>query len=111
MADADVQGLLVRIEATTAQMRQELARGEASVASTATRMDTQLKRVDDAFDRAGEHAESMREAMGGVFNGVALGAAAAVAGLVAITQKTAEYATQVKSQAALSNTTTDQFQR
>lgn len=58
MADTDVQGMLVRIEATTAQLRQEIARGESAVASTSKKMDASLSRVDDAFDRVGESAES-----------------------------------------------------
>lgn len=58
MADTDVQGMLVRIEATTAQLRQEIARGESVVASTSKKMDASLSRVDDAFDRVGASAES-----------------------------------------------------
>ncbi|WP_313484306.1 tape measure protein [Pseudomonas sp.] len=58
MADADVQGMLIRIEATTAQLRQEIARGEAAVAQSAGKMDTSLGRIDSAFDRAGSSAQS-----------------------------------------------------
>lgn len=58
MADTDVQGMLVRIEATTAQLRQEIARGESAVASTSKKMDASLSRVDEAFDRVGASAES-----------------------------------------------------
>ena len=58
MADTDVQGMLVRIEATTAQLRQEIARGESAVASTSKKMDASLSRVDDAFDRVGASAEN-----------------------------------------------------
>lgn len=58
MADTDVQGMLVRIEATTAQLRQEIARGESAVASTSKRMDSSLARVDDAFDRVGASAQN-----------------------------------------------------
>ncbi|MBK5004149.1 tape measure protein [Pseudomonas sp. S32] len=58
MADTDVQGMLVRIEATTAQLRQEIARGESAVASTSRRMDSSLARVDDAFDRVGASAQN-----------------------------------------------------
>ncbi|WP_395599540.1 tape measure protein [Pseudomonas sp. A1437] len=58
MADADVQGMLIRIEATTAQLRQEIARGEAAVAQSAGKMDTSLGRIDTAFDRAGASAQS-----------------------------------------------------
>ena len=58
MADADVQGMLIRIEATTAQLRQEIARGEAAVAQSAGKMDTSLGRIDSAFDRAGSSAQN-----------------------------------------------------
>ena len=40
MADADVQGMLIRIEATTAQFRQELARGDAAVSASAGKVDS-----------------------------------------------------------------------
>lgn len=57
MADTDVQGMLVRIEATTAQLRQEMARADSSVGQASTKIDKSLGRIDDAFDRAGEHAQ------------------------------------------------------
>ena len=57
MADTDVQGMLVRIEATTAQLRQEMARADSSVAQVSGKIDKSLGRVDAAFDRAGEHAQ------------------------------------------------------
>jgi lambda family phage tail tape measure protein len=57
MADTDVQGMLVRIEATTAQLRQEMARADSSVAQASGRIDKSLERVDEAFDRAGESAQ------------------------------------------------------
>ncbi|NBB58963.1 phage tail tape measure protein [Pseudomonas sp. ODNR1LW] len=57
MADTDVQGMLVRIEATTAQLRQEMARADSSVAQASGKIDKSLGRVDEAFDRAGESAE------------------------------------------------------
>lgn len=57
MADADVQGMLVRIEATTAQLRQEMARADSSVGQASGSIDKSLGRVDSAFDRAGEHAK------------------------------------------------------
>lgn len=57
MADTDVQGMLVRIEATTAQLRQEMARADSSVAQASGKIDKSLGRVDTAFDRAGERAQ------------------------------------------------------
>ena len=57
MAGTDVQGMLVRIEATTAQLRQELARADSSVGQASDRIDRSLSRVDNAFDRAGDRAQ------------------------------------------------------
>lgn len=57
MADTDVQGMLVRIEATTAQLRQEMARADSSVGQASDRIDKSLSRVDSAFDRAGDRAQ------------------------------------------------------
>lgn len=57
MADTDVQGMLVRIEATTAQLRQEMARADSSVAQVSGKIDKSLGRVDAAFDRTGERAQ------------------------------------------------------
>ncbi|MFI7801072.1 tail tape-measure protein [Pseudomonas sp. DD1] len=58
MADTDVQGMLVRIEATTAQLRQEMARADSSVGQASSKIDKSLGRVDDAFDRAGSSAQA-----------------------------------------------------
>ncbi|WP_346829440.1 DUF4214 domain-containing protein [Pseudomonas abietaniphila] len=111
MADADVQGMLVRIEATTAQLRQEIARGEASVAQAANKIDSSLGQVDKAFDRTEANASVLQKAVSTAFTGLGIAAAASVAGLVAITAKTTEYAQEVKNLAALSNTSVSDFQR
>ncbi|HGM4967242.1 TPA: phage tail tape measure protein [Pseudomonas putida] len=50
--------MLVRIEATTAQLRSEIARAESTVAQGATAIDRGLARIDESFDRAGESAQS-----------------------------------------------------
>ena len=57
MADTDIQGMLVRIEATTAQLRGEMARADSSVAQASGKIDKSLERIDAAFDRAGESAQ------------------------------------------------------
>jgi hypothetical protein len=111
MADADVQGMLVRIEATTAQLRQEIARGESSVAQAAGKIDSSLGQVDKAFDRTEANASVLQKAISNAFTGIGIAAAASVAGLVAITAKTTEYAQEVKNLAALSNTSVTDFQR
>ncbi|WP_219061415.1 hypothetical protein [Pseudomonas sp. UMAB-08] len=58
MAGQDVQGMLIRIEATTAQLRQEMDKADASVTKATGRIDDQLGKVDSAFDRVGKSAES-----------------------------------------------------
>ena len=58
MGDTDVQGMLVRIEATTAQLRQEMARADSSVGQAAGKIDKSLSRVDAAFDRAAERSQA-----------------------------------------------------
>jgi lambda family phage tail tape measure protein len=111
MADTDVQGMLVRIEATTAQLRREIALGENAVARASDKIDGNLADVDKAFDRTGNNAGLMQRSVTSAFTGMGLAATAAVAGLVAITTKTAEYAQEITNLAALSNTSTTDFQR
>ncbi|MBP5971073.1 hypothetical protein, partial [Pseudomonas iridis] len=111
MADADVQGMLINIEATTAQLRQELARGDAAVSQTAGKMDANLGRIDSAFDRTGANASALQQAVSSAFNGISLASAGAVAGLVAITAKTAQYAQEVRNLSSLANASTSEFQR
>jgi lambda family phage tail tape measure protein len=111
MADSDVQGMLVRIEATTAQLRQELARGETAVAKTSGQIDDSLGVVDKAFDRTGANASVLQRSISTAFTGMGLAATAAIAGLVAITTRTTEYAQEVRNLSTLSNTSTTEFQR
>lgn len=55
---ADLAELLVRIDATTEQLRRELRRGEASVSDSARRIDSQLKKIDDRFAQLGASARA-----------------------------------------------------
>ncbi|RMN87262.1 Phage tail length tape-measure protein 1 [Pseudomonas coronafaciens pv. coronafaciens] len=114
MADTDVQGMLVRIEATTAQLRQELTRSEGSVSSTAHNIDQSLGRIDNAFDRVNASAQTVGRAVTSVFDQIGAGnlaAAGSIAGLVALTTSTIDYAKEVKNLSAISNTTVEDFQR
>ncbi|CRM71504.1 phage tail tape measure protein [Pseudomonas sp. 25 E 4] len=86
MADTDVQGMLVRIEATTAQLRQEMARADTSVAQTSGKIDKSLGRVDSAFDRVGERAQHAS----GLIKG-ALAAAIGAAGIGKIIETADSY--------------------
>ncbi|MCK8685369.1 DUF4214 domain-containing protein [Pseudomonas umsongensis] len=111
MADADIQGMLVRIEATTAQFRRELAAAEQAVGKTANTIDKDLGQVDAAFDRTEKGAEEMGRAITSAATGIGLGATAAIAGLVALTAHAAEAAREIKSLSGLSNASTTDFQR
>lgn len=114
MADTDVQGMLVRIEATTAQLRQELARSESTVSNTAQNIDRSLAVIDNAFDRLNANAHAAGEEVTSVFSAIGaanLAAVGSVAGLVALTTSTIDYAKEVKNLSALSNTTVEDFQR
>ncbi|ATP44432.1 phage tail tape measure protein [Pseudomonas putida] len=71
MADQQVQGMLVQIEATTAQLRRELASAEQVVARTAQSIDSNLEQVDSAFDSAGIAAGKAGVLMRGAFAAVA----------------------------------------
>ena len=80
MSDPDVQGMLIQIEATTAQMRRELALGEQAVAKAATSIDRNLAGADSAFDRLSSKAESATSLIRGAMAGIA--GAGLVGGLI-----------------------------
>ena len=71
MADADVQGMLIRIEATTAQLRRELASADQLVGQTAGSIDRGLGKVDSAFDRTAQKAREAGNLMRGAFATIA----------------------------------------
>ncbi len=72
----DVQGMLIQIEATTAQLRRELASADQVVARTTQQIDRNLTTVDSAFDRTARGAQQAGQLIRGAF------AALAGAGLV-----------------------------
>ena len=63
--------MLVQIEATTAQLRRELANADQLVSRTSQAIDRNLATVDSAFDRAGAAAQSAGTLMRGAFAAVA----------------------------------------
>ncbi|WP_432777832.1 phage tail tape measure protein [Pseudomonas fortuita] len=71
MADQQVQGMLVQIEATTAQLRRELANADQVVARTTDSIDRNLAQVDSAFDSAGGAAQQAGVLIRGAFAAVA----------------------------------------
>ncbi|WP_296270990.1 tape measure protein [Pseudomonas sp. UBA6323] len=75
----EVNGLLIQIEATTAQMRRQLAQGESAISGFTKKMDGRMKSVDAAFDRAGKSAQS---AMNIMRSAIAIAAGAGALGSV-----------------------------
>jgi len=73
MADQEIAGLVVKLEATTAQFRRQMADADKVVASATGKIDKELARVDSAFDRAGQSAQRasqmLKAAMGLVVAG------------------------------------------
>ncbi|MBA1200449.1 tape measure protein [Pseudomonas capeferrum] len=76
MSGQEVQGMLIRLEATTAQLRQEMAKADSTVAQVSGRIDRQLSTVDSAFARAGQSALSagnmVRGAMAAAAGGLSI---------------------------------------
>ncbi|HCI1893966.1 TPA: phage tail tape measure protein [Pseudomonas aeruginosa] len=71
MADREVQGMLIQIEATTAQLRRELANADQVVTRTTAGIDRHLARVDSSFDRAGQAAQRAGTLVKGAFAAIA----------------------------------------
>lgn len=71
MADQQVQGMLVQIEATTQQLRRELASADQLVSRSSQAIDRNLATVDSAFDRAGGAAQQAGTLIRGAFAAVA----------------------------------------
>ncbi|HBO2285026.1 TPA: phage tail tape measure protein [Pseudomonas aeruginosa] len=71
MADREVQGMLIQIEATTAQLRRELASADQVVTRTTSGIDRQLAKVDSSFDRTGQAAQRAGTLIKGAFAAIA----------------------------------------
>ena len=71
MADQQVQGMLVQIEATTAQLRRELASADQVVARSSQAIDRNLATVDSAFDKTGAAAQGAGTLIRGALAAVA----------------------------------------
>lgn len=71
MSDQEVQGMLIQIEATTAQLRRELAGADQVVARTTQAIDRNLADVDAAFDNVGRAAQGAGTLIRGAFAAVA----------------------------------------
>lgn len=64
----DVQGMLIQIEATTAQLRREMAAADKTVAGTAKGIDRQLSGIDKSFDRLNRNSSGALAEIGRGFN-------------------------------------------
>lgn len=67
----EVQGMLIQLEATTAQLRREMASADDVVARTTRQIDRNLSNVDEAFDRAGQRAQQGASLIRGAFAAIA----------------------------------------
>jgi|GEM_PF-869686 len=67
----EVQGMLIQLEATTAQFRREMASADQVVARTTRQIDRQLSQVDSAFDRTAQKAQQAGNLMRGAFAAIA----------------------------------------
>ena len=107
----DVEGLLIRIEATTQQMRRELQAGESSVGKFSKNTDSSLSAIDKAFERMGINSASAMANIKTSAAGVtaAIGAAATTVGL--ITKSVADSAKEIQNLSTLANASTTEFQR
>lgn len=103
MADQQIQGMLVQIEATTAQLRRELAEADQVVEQTSRDIDRSLSDVDSAFDRTAQRAQHVGALIRGAF------AAVAGAGIVGgIIQQVDAYG-QMSDRMKLATTSTEEF--
>ncbi|MFG9284427.1 phage tail tape measure protein [Pseudomonas aeruginosa] len=71
MSDQEVQGMLIQLEATTAQLRRELAGADSVVARTTQNIDRNLAQVDSAFDRTARGAQQAGTLIRGAFAAIA----------------------------------------
>lgn len=89
MAGTDVQGMLIRIEATTAQLRQELNRADGAVAGSGKKIDKSLYGIDLAFDRLAAAATKSGKVMGTALAGISVAAAGVGTASLAMLKQTA----------------------
>ena len=99
---AEIAGLMVRLEATTALLRNELKRAEGAVNNTANRIQNDANRAEDALSGIGS-------ALKGGLAGLAAGLGADAFGQMI--KSTLEFATNLKNVAAQSGLSTQALQQ
>lgn len=67
---ATVDELLVRIDASTEQLRREIGRADRSVEGFRRQVDRETRRIDQSFDRLGRGVSTFRAALAGIGFGV-----------------------------------------
>lgn len=82
----EVQGMLIQIEATTAQLRREMAKADGLVASSTKKIDAQLSKVDHAFDRMNVTADGAVRGVVSGLKGIVAPALAAASALSALSK-------------------------
>ena len=107
----DIQGMLIRIEATTAQLRRELQRAESATGSTARKIDKDLAQIDASFARADAAGQRMASGISGAMSSVMTATTIAAAGLTALVAKSAQAAGEIETLAKMAGTSVQEFQR
>ena len=103
--------MLIRIEATTAQLRRELSAAENSVAQTARRFDKNLAQIDASFARADEAAQGMKSGISSAMSAVGTATTVAAAGLTSLVIASAKAAGETETLAKIAGTSAQDFQR
>lgn len=80
----EVQGMLIQLEATTAQLRREMATADAVVGRTTKSMDGKLAKVDGAFDRMNVTADKAVSGAVSSLRGLVAPIAAAASAMAAL---------------------------
>lgn len=68
----DVEGLLIRLDATSAQLQRQLRRAERTVSGSSKKMEREIQRVDKAMDRLNTMASTVRRTLGTLGVGISL---------------------------------------
>src|SRR5690625_4823449 len=68
----NTEALLIRLDATTEQLRREMRRAEQTVGSGSKRMERELNRINRSFDGINRAARTAQRAMGALGVGISL---------------------------------------
>lgn len=60
----DTESLLIRLEATSEQLRREMRRAEQQIGNSSKRMEREIRRVDQSMDRLNKMAATLRRGLG-----------------------------------------------